>query len=307
MSDPTAAPQLDTAETDRQVPEQAALEAMQGVNQKWREQLNSALNIEASVHVAGGQTTTGNVVGDSLTEATEIYRIAVEADGKNEVLVAFREETEQPFLGDLLEASETGKFLPLTEAFANALIEQLRSSSATAESAGVELAKPEDVSLDEQPIVEVTVQVKVDSGELSVVQLLPLKLVSLLVAGVQTVAPAASPSETIPVQEAEFEALPQEEQAEDGRAPRNLEMLYGLKLDIAVELGRTRMPIREVLKLARGTIIELESLPGDPVDIFVNGRKFAEGEVVVVEEHFGVRITHLVTPEERARNVEETT
>jgi len=307
MSDPTAAPQPDTAETHHQVSEQAALEALQGVNQKWREQLTSALNIEASVHVAGGQTTTGNVVGDSLTEATEIYRIAIEADGKNEVLIALREEAEQPFLGDLLEASETGRFLPLAEAFANALIELLRSSSATAESGGVELAKPEDVSLDEQPIVEATVEVQADGGELSVVQLLPLKLVALLVAGVQTVASAVFPSEAVPVQEAEFEALPQEEHPKDRPAPRNLEVLFGLKLDIAVELGRARMPIREVLKLARGAIVELESLPGDPVDIFVNGRKFAEGEVVVVEEHFGVRITHLVTPEERARNVEETT
>lgn len=83
----------------------------------------------------------------------------------------------------------------------------------------------------------------------------------------------------------------------------SIEMLYDLRLDLVVELGRTKKPIREILDLGRGSIIELEKLAGDPLDIYVNDKKLAEGEVVVVDDHFGIRITNLVRPEERVRSL----
>ncbi len=85
----------------------------------------------------------------------------------------------------------------------------------------------------------------------------------------------------------------------------SIEVLYDLKLDLVVELGRTKKPIREILELARGSIIELEKLAGDPVDIYVNDKKLAEGEVVVVDDHFGVRITNLLKPADRIKSLGE--
>ena len=72
-----------------------------------------------------------------------------------------------------------------------------------------------------------------------------------------------------------------------------------LSLPITVELGRLMMTIQDILELGQGAIVELDKLAGEPVDLLVNDKKFAEGEVVVVDENFGVRITSLVNPRDR--------
>ncbi|MER3420944.1 MAG: flagellar motor switch protein FliN, partial [Chloroflexota bacterium] len=71
-------------------------------------------------------------------------------------------------------------------------------------------------------------------------------------------------------------------------------------LQVRVELGSTRMTVEEVLNLAPGSVVELDRLAGEPVDIVVNDRLIARGEVVVVEENFGVRVTEIVSPRHRA-------
>jgi flagellar motor switch protein FliN/FliY len=71
----------------------------------------------------------------------------------------------------------------------------------------------------------------------------------------------------------------------------SMELLYGVNLEVTVEIGRTRLPIREVLALTPGSIVELDKLAGEKVDVLVNGHLIATGEVVVVDENFGVRIT----------------
>ncbi len=78
-----------------------------------------------------------------------------------------------------------------------------------------------------------------------------------------------------------------------------LELLFSIQLPVSVELGRTMMYIRDILRLGRGSVIEFERLVTDPVDVLVNGKKIAEGEVVVIDKHFGIRITTLVEPAER--------
>ena len=100
----------------------------------------------------------------------------------------------------------------------------------------------------------------------------------------------------VTVRPVEFPAL---EGGEEEGKPRNLEALMDLELVISVELGRARMRIRDILQLGHGSIVELSKLAGEPVDLLVNGRKFAEGEVVVVDDNFGVRISSLVGPKER--------
>jgi flagellar motor switch protein FliN len=76
----------------------------------------------------------------------------------------------------------------------------------------------------------------------------------------------------------------------------NIDLLMDVSLRVTVELGRTQMTLRQVLDLQPGSVVELDRLAGDPVDIFVNERIIARGEVVVVDDKFGVKITELVTP-----------
>ncbi len=79
----------------------------------------------------------------------------------------------------------------------------------------------------------------------------------------------------------------------------NIDLLLGVTLQVAVEIGRTTLPIRDVLALTPGSIIELDKLAGEKVDILINGRPIAQGEVVVVDENFGVRITDVVARQQR--------
>lgn len=84
----------------------------------------------------------------------------------------------------------------------------------------------------------------------------------------------------------------------------NLGLLLDVPLRLTVELGRAEMEIREILSLSKGQVIELDKLAGEPVDLFVNGKLIAKGEVVVIDEHFGVKISHIVSRSERVRDVQ---
>jgi len=77
--------------------------------------------------------------------------------------------------------------------------------------------------------------------------------------------------------------------------PSSLTLLYDLTMPVAIELGRTRMSVQELLALGRGSVVQLDRLAGEPIDVFVGDRRFAEGEVVVVGEQFGVRITRILS------------
>lgn len=85
----------------------------------------------------------------------------------------------------------------------------------------------------------------------------------------------------------------------------NLELLLDVTLPLVVELGRVRLSIQEILDLGPGSIVELDKLAGEPVDLYVNDVLFARGEVVVIEENFGIRITEIVSPEERIKGLKE--
>lgn len=98
-----------------------------------------------------------------------------------------------------------------------------------------------------------------------------------------------------PVQFGQFSEVQQE------GPPGNIGMLYDVPLNVTVELGRTRRSVRDILELTQGSIIELDKLAGEPVDVFVNNTLIATGEVVVIEENFGVRITEIVNTKERLR------
>jgi flagellar motor switch protein FliN/FliY len=86
-------------------------------------------------------------------------------------------------------------------------------------------------------------------------------------------------------------------------AAKNLELVMDIPVQMTVELGRTRMPIRSLLQLAQGSVVELNELAGEPLDVFVNGCLVAQGEVVVVNEKFGIRLTDIITPSERLKKL----
>ena len=86
-------------------------------------------------------------------------------------------------------------------------------------------------------------------------------------------------------------------------AGNDLNMILDIPVQLTVELGRTRIPIKHILQLAQGSVVELESLAGEPMDVLVNGYLIAQGEVVVVNDKFGIRLTDIVTPSERMRRL----
>jgi flagellar motor switch protein FliN/FliY len=86
-------------------------------------------------------------------------------------------------------------------------------------------------------------------------------------------------------------------------AGHDLNMILDIPVQLTVELGRTRIPIKHILQLAQGSVVELETLAGEPMDVLVNGYLIAQGEVVVVNDKFGIRLTDIVTPSERIRRL----
>lgn len=106
------------------------------------------------------------------------------------------------------------------------------------------------------------------------------------------------------------DTLDQEQTALDGdtglhgsKTGQNLDMVMDIPVTLSLELGHTRMSIRELLRLTQGSVVKLDRPGGDPLDILVNGCLVARGEVVVINERFGVRITDIVSPEDRIRRL----
>ena len=83
----------------------------------------------------------------------------------------------------------------------------------------------------------------------------------------------------------------------------DLNLILDIPVQLTVELGRTRVPIKHILQLTQGSVVELEALAGEPMDVLVNGFLIAQGEVVVVNDKFGIRLTDIVTPSERLRRL----
>jgi flagellar motor switch protein FliN len=173
--------------------------------------------------------------------------------------------------------------------------------------AGV-VQNPEDFMPDTQPIV---LHFPVELADTKQVYTLTLVLQASLATGVARLvlendggreftrshlSGPIAPKEQVTYRRAYFQELG------DAAAPdesSQLDLLMDVPLEVTVELGRTRRQVREVLELGPGSVIELDKLAGEPVDININGRLIARGEVVVVEENFGVRITDIISPSNR--------
>ena len=117
---------------------------------------------------------------------------------------------------------------------------------------------------------------------------------------VQQMQPQMAPQPPVEVNKVNFEPL-----ANDGVKPvhNNIDLILDVPLEISVVLGRTKKSIKEILDLGNGSLVELDKLADEPVEILVNGKKIANGEVVVVDENFGVRITNVISGEERIKSL----
>ena len=100
-----------------------------------------------------------------------------------------------------------------------------------------------------------------------------------------------------------FAPLTAAPEAGSGSSSNDIDLILDIPVLLTVELGRTRVPIRHILQLAQGSVVELDGLSGEPMDVLVNGCLIARGEVVVVNEKFGIRLTDIIAPSERARKL----
>ena len=87
------------------------------------------------------------------------------------------------------------------------------------------------------------------------------------------------------------------------RKPQTLDFILDVTLQVTVEVGRSRMTIQDLLQLGQGSVVELEKLAGEPLDIYINGKQVARGEAVIVNEKFGVRLTDIISPEDRIESL----
>jgi len=97
--------------------------------------------------------------------------------------------------------------------------------------------------------------------------------------------------------------IPQESPSTDKVGVDNLRLLENIEVNLTVEVGSTEIPIRDLLRLNEGSVVELDRLAGEPLDILVNGMIIAKGEVVMVGERFGIRFSEIVSPEKRMENI----
>lgn len=100
---------------------------------------------------------------------------------------------------------------------------------------------------------------------------------------------------------AAFDSLTPEMHA--GASDLNLDVILDVPVSLSLEVGRTRIPIRNLLQLNQGSVVELDRAAGEPLDVYVNGTLIAQGEVVVVNDRFGVRLTDVVSPAERIKRL----
>ncbi|EIT85092.1 flagellar motor switch protein [Fictibacillus macauensis ZFHKF-1] len=170
--------------------------------------------------------------------------------------------------------------------------------------------------VDEDILIKVSFRLKIGSlVDSSIMQLIKVDFAQLLVKGllqrqesaatVEAVMPTTHelpPKESVAVQSAVFSPFHEETVVVQEQEP-SIERLLDIPLQLTVELGRTRRTIQEILEMAPGSIVELDKLAGEPVDILINQKLVAKGEVVVIDENFGVRVNEIVSRKARLMNL----
>lgn len=115
--------------------------------------------------------------------------------------------------------------------------------------------------------------------------------------------PATEPRPPATEQQGAADLFPRLSASNNVSGQNDIDLVLDIPVQLTVELGRTRIPIKHILQLAQGSVIELDALAGEPMDVLVNGFLIAQGEVVVVNDKFGIRLTDIVTTSERMRRL----
>jgi len=152
----------------------------------------------------------------------------------------------------------------------------------------------------EEPIIEETIEA-IPEVEIEAESIIEEAEATVVIPDAENASPANDDGTVTvkPVQFASFEDIT----SPHGEVNKNLEILMDIKLQLTVELGRTELPIKKVLELTRGSIIELEKVAGEPVELYANGKLVAHGEVVVIEDNFGLRITSITEPDDILKGI----
>lgn len=210
-------------------------------------------------------------------------------------------------IGDLIDSSIM-QVVPLE--FAKRLVEELMNPGAQAENPAADLSKPDPVQAQEpafhqppaEPVPDMAAappgygQGTVQYSGMETQTQRPAAQAAPQHLGAHY--PGGQPPQVQPAVFSNFE--PQQLQESE---TKNLNMLLDIPLQVTVELGRTKRSVKDILELSAGSIIELDKLAGEPVDILVNSRLIAKGEVVVIEENFGVRVTDIISQSDRIKNL----
>ncbi len=230
---------------------------------------------------------------------------------------ALDREVEDEELDEEAQAALTEVFTTLAGAVANRLGKLVGESVEIGEVAPVAVVEAGGFEELGESFFHTTYLLEVDGEELTLYHFIPrAHAVALSEAGAPQVemsplagrpepdagqAAGASEKESEPtVKRAVFEEL---SPSTATTQPRNIDILLDVPMEITVELGRTQVPIQQILEFGQGSLITLDKLAGEPVDLLVNGKYFAKGEVVVIDENFGVRITSILSPEERLKRL----
>lgn len=150
-------------------------------------------------------------------------------------------------------------------------------------------------------LIRTNIALNIEETSATLIWLVDSETASLISGFEAESAPAGpAPFEAVEPTSFRFSGVPQQTDPNHG-----LEILMDIPLEISVELGRVKMPVRDVVDLTAGSIVEIDKAAGEPVDVLVNGRLVAKGEVVVIEDNFGVRITEILSQQERLQRLNE--
>ena len=213
--------------------------------------------------------------------AGEVSDELKELAGQTFALVSFR-----MVIGDLVD-SQIMQLYPLE--FARTIYQRFLGSPAMEDKVAEDMAQSQSVA---QPAPQQVVQPQPQPQPAPTVQQ-PVMNNGMAMAPAQQPMYATMPAPDVNIQPAQFQSFSQVPDL-SGIAPENIDLIMDVPLEVTVELGRTSKSIKEILDFSPGTIIELDKLAGEPVDVLVNGKFVAKGEVVVIEESFGIRVTEII-------------
>lgn len=217
--------------------------------------------------------------------AGEVSDELQELSGQTFALVSFR-----MVIGDLVD-SQIMQLYPLE--FARTIYQRFLGSPAMEDKVAEDMAQSQSVAQPApQQVVQPQPQPQPAPQPAPTVQQ-PVMNNGMAMAPAQQPMYATMPAPDVNIQPAQFQSFSQVPDL-SGIAPENIDLIMDVPLEVTVELGRTSKSIKEILDFSPGTIIELDKLAGEPVDVLVNGKFVAKGEVVVIEESFGIRVTEII-------------